>query len=130
MSFVLVILGILAAAAPGPGWELVGQSGALKMVYVEAARAKDTKFFALIVDDLIKRNGADRPMQIDFFDDREQTPVMRPYTATQKAHHRAKFNFNPANGMRRFVWVSYAPADPNEPSKLKISETEESLPSP
>lgn len=125
-----MILGIFAATPPAAGWEMVGQVGALKMVYVEPARVRDTKFLAKIVDDMIVRFGTQRPMQIDFFDDREQTPATRPYAASQKRHHRAKFNLNPANGLRRFVWVEYAPVDPNEPTKLKLSETEETLPSP
>ena len=125
-----MILSLFAATPPAGGWEIVGQVGVLKMVYVEPARVKDTKFLAKIVDDMIVRFGTQRPMQIDFFDDREQTPATRPYAASQKRHQRAKFNFNPANGLRRFVWVDYAPVDPNEPAKLKLSETEEMLPSP
>src|SRR5262245_61969281 len=120
-----------APTAPTAGWELLGQAGPVKTVYVEPAKIKDTKLIAKIVDDLIHRFGAEAPMQVDFFDDREQTPATRPpYTADHKAHHRAKFNFNPKTGLRRFVWVSYVPADPNQPGKLKLSETEETLPSP
>ena len=129
LNVMCTILGLLTAAPPAAGWELVGQAGALRMVYVEPARVKDTKILAKIVDDLILRFGTERPMQIDFFDDREQTPATRPYTAGQRAHHRAKFNLNPKNGLRRFVWVDYV-ADPDEPAKLKLIETEEKLPSP
>lgn len=130
MKTLLVVLGLFAAATQAQGWELVGQSGPLRMVYVEPARVKDTKLLAAIVDEMLARFGTQRPLQIDFFDDREQTPAARPYTTGQKLHQRAKFNFNPANGLRRFVWVSYAPVDPNEPARLKLSETEEKLPSP
>ena len=130
MKLLLMVLGILAATPQAGGWELVGQAGPLKMVYVEPARVKDTKVLAKIVDEMIVRFGTQGPLQIDFFDDREQTPATRPYAASQKRHQRAKFNFNPAYGLRRFVWVNYAPSDPNEPAKLKLSETEETLPSP
>src|SRR5258706_14185843 len=112
MNQLLLVVGILAAVPPAAVWELVGQSGPLRMVYIAPGRVKDTKLLATIVDDVIHRSGGEHPLQIDIFDDREQTPTVRPYTASQKLHQRAKFNFNPANGMRRFVWVTYAPVDP------------------
>ena len=131
LNIILMVLGLLAAAPPpSAGWELVGQAGPLRMVYIEPARVKDTKFLAKVVDELLHRFGTEMPLQFDFFDDREQTPAARPYTASQIAHHRAKFNFNPKNGLRRFVWVSYETLDPNQPAKLKLNETEERLPSP
>ena len=129
MKPLLMVLGILAATPPAPGWELVGQAGALKMVYVEPAGVKNTKVLSTIVAQMLDRFGTQRPMQIDFFDDRAQTPATRPYAAEQRLHHRAKFNFNPKNGMRRFVWVQHTP-DPNNPAVLRFTEREETLPSP
>ena len=123
---------LLAAAEPAPAqpWELVGEAGWVRMVYVEPARIKDTKLIAQIVNDLMARFGTARPVQIDFFDDRALTPTTTPYQKRQRFHHVAKFNFNPKNGMRRFVRIDYVPFDPNQPMLVKPRETEETLQTP
>ena len=100
------------------------------MVYVEPARIKDTKLLAGVVRTLLEQAGTATPLQIDFFDDRASTPTAKPWSARNVRHHRAKFNFNPGNGMRRFAWVEYVPVDPNVPTRVKAVETEASLPSP
>ncbi|HEY3174863.1 MAG TPA: hypothetical protein VGK94_03785 [Candidatus Polarisedimenticolia bacterium] len=128
----LVLTAGAAAAGPAPGqpWELVGESGWVKMVYVEPARIKDTRLLAQIVADLMGRFGSTNPMQVDFFDDRALTPTALPSPPRQRIHQRAKFNFNPRNGLRRFVWMEWVPVDPNQPAKVKPRETEEELPPP
>ena len=128
----LLAAGAAAGAEPPAGqpWELVGESGRVKTVYVEPARIKDTKLIARIVDDLMARFGVAGPMQIDFFDDRALTPTAPPYQQAQRIHLKAKFNFNPQNGMRRFVRIDLVPVDPNQPMRVKPRETEEKLPSP
>jgi hypothetical protein len=119
-----------AAPAPAQPWELVGEAGWVKMVYVEPTRIKDTKLIAQIVNELIDRFGTAHPLQFDFFDDRSQTPTTKPYQTAQRQHHRAKFNINPITNLRRFVWIDLVPFDPNQPMMVKPRETEEKLPSP
>lgn len=120
------VIALLLAAAT-PGWELVAHIGPINAVYVDPAGIKDPKLLAGIVTDLLERFGRERPLQIDFFDNREGTPTTRPYPASAKPFHRAKFNFNPANGMRRFVRM--VPEDPNNPAGRR-REVEEKLPLP
>jgi len=120
-------VGVLALllATSGPGWEMVAHMGPINTVYVEPAKAKDIKVIGSIVDALLEANGRDHAIQIDFFDDKELTPRTRPYPAASRTAYRAKYNFNPANGLNRFVWIE--PADPNNPSG-KRKEVEEKLP--
>jgi len=115
----------LLLAVSGTGWELVAHMGPINTVYVEPSKAKDIAVLGSIIDDLLAKNGREHPIQIDFFDDKDLTPRSRPYPASCKPAYRAKYNFNPANGLSRFVWI--LPADPNEPSG-KLKEVEEKLP--
>ncbi len=115
----------LLLAVSGSGWELVTHMGPINAVYVEPAKAKDIKVLGSIIDELLAKNGREHAIQIDFFDDRELTPKTRPYPAACKPAYRAKYNFNPANGLDRFVWI--LPADPNNPTG-KLKEVEEKLP--
>ena len=125
----LLIPGVLVAAAAAPAWELVGAVGLLRVVYVEPSHIKDTRFLADVVSQMYAKFGKEQAMQIDFFDDRDAAPKTVPYTSAQRRHQRAKFNFNPKNGMQRFVWLDLVPV-PNDPTKLRIKETEEKLPLP
>lgn len=125
-----VVLGLTLLMAPAaaqtapsrtPAWEMVASLGRIKTVYVEPARIKDKALLASAVQEILDKAGRDAPVEIDFFDDRVQTPRTLPFPPSTRAHHRAKFNWNPANGMKKFVWVQ--PADPNQPaSRPKYTE--------
>jgi len=119
----------LVTAAGAPAWELMGQSGPVKIVYIEPAALKDLKRVAPVVAEIMARFGRERPVQIDFFDDRRTAPKALPYTREQRLRQKAKFNFNPRTGRERFVRIEPA-ADPNAPDVVRLREVEESLPPP
>ena len=124
----MVAIGLLILASAGaPEWEHVAQLGAVNTVYVDPARIEDKALLARIVADLLAKSGTQRPLQIDFFEDRQKTPTALPYTAEQRRHQRAKFNFIPNGSVKRFAWVE--PSDPNQPGgKQRLRE--EPLPLP
>ena len=126
---VLAMLMMLAVAAAASEWELVGAAGPLRFVYVDPARMKDSSLLARIVGEVYAKFGKEHAMEIDFFDNRAAVPQNVPFTQEQRRHQRAKFNFNPKNGMQRFVRIDLVP-DPNDATKLRIKETEEKLPLP
>jgi len=125
----VAVLATLAGAAAASEWELVGYAGPLRFVYVDPAHLKDTSLIVRIVEDVYSKFGKDHAMEIDFFDDRAAVPQNVPFTSEQRRHQRAKFNFNPKNGLQRFVRLELVP-DPNDATKLRIKETEEKLPLP
>lgn len=114
-----------ASPLKGEAWEWVGAMGAYRIVYVEPSRLNDPTFMATLITTLLDQWGRDRPLQIEFFDDRKLTPTRPPYPPESKAHRRAKFNFNPRNGMMRFVRL-LPPADGSPTGKPR--EVEEKLP--
>lgn len=117
----------LMLAAAGQPWEFMGGVGYLRFVYVEPARMKDTKLISQIVGEMFTKFGKEKPMEIDFFDDRAAIPRTIPFSPEQRRHERAKFNFNPRNDLQRFVWLELVP-DPNDPTRIRLKETEEKLP--
>lgn len=125
-----VALSTPAAGAPAtrpaaaPVWELVGNLGRVKTVYVEPAHVKDRQLLASVVKEILDKSGRQSPVEINFFDDQLNTPRTLPFPPVSRRHHRAKFNFNPANGLKKFVWV--VPADPNAPG-ARPTYTEDSL---
>jgi len=136
LGCVVILLMAVTAQAPAPadtqpaplkgeGWEFVGGMGAIRTVFVDSSRLDDREFLAKVITTLLDRWGRERPVQIDFFDDRALTPLKPPYPPESKPHHRAKFNFNPANGMMRFVRI--LPPLPDDPSG-KRRQVEEKLP--
>jgi len=117
------------AAAPAPGWVYVSSAGPLQIVYVEPSRMSDPQLMAAVVAEVYRKIGGEHAFQIDFFDARDGAPVRPPYTLEQRRHHKAKFNFNPKNGLRRFVRLELVP-DPDNAAKPRIRETEVELPLP
>jgi hypothetical protein len=113
-----------APPAGAPAWELVGNLGRVKTVYVDPARIKDKQILASAVKNLLDKAGRQSALEVNFFDDRVAAPRTLPFPPGSRRHHRAKFNFNPANGMKKFVWVQ--PADPAAPDG-KPKYTEDSL---
>ena len=112
-----------AGRATAPAWELVANLGRVKSVYVEPAHIKDKEVLGAAVKAILEKTGKDAPVEIDFFDDKLMAPRALPFPPGSRAHHRAKFNFNPANGMKKFVWVE--PLDPNTPTgRSKFTEDE------
>ena len=120
---------LLPDAAPAKGWEVVGQVGALSMIYVEPAHLKDPKVVAEVVAFVYQKLGKEHAFQIDFFDDRAATPSTLPYVWENRLHQKAKFNFNPKNSLQRFVRLEMEPS-PGKPGKMHFKETEEKLPLP
>jgi hypothetical protein len=104
---------LAAVLATAPAWELVATLGRVKTVYVEPARIKDKQVLRDAVKAILEKEKKDAPVEIDFFDDKLMTPRTLPFPAGTRPHQKAKFNFNPANGMKKFVWVE--PMDPNHP---------------
>ena len=127
MTLILALVAALVAqpSAPpkDPVWKFVAMDGPIFTFYVPADRAQDKKIYAEIVRYVLSR--IQGPFQADFFDDESKTPTSREYTDENRAHHRARFNFNPANGMKRFLWIR--PADPANPAGKRIA-TEDTLP--
>ena len=125
-----VVLSTPAAGGPAtrpataPAWELVGNLGRVKTVYVEPAHVKDKQLLASVVKEILDKSGRQSPVEVNFFDDPVRTPRTLPFPPASRQHHRAKFNFNPANGLKKFVWVT--PADPNAPGG-KPKHTEDTL---
>lgn len=97
--------GLLAGGLSGPHWEVVAINGPLFMVYVHPDKAKDKTVYAAAVEAVAEAVAGRGPFQIDFFDDREKTPTERTYTPENREHMRARYNYNPKNGMSRFGWI-------------------------
>ena len=114
-----------APAPKAPVWKFVAMDGPIFTFYVPPEHAGDKKIYAEIVRYVMGRIGDQGPFQADFFDDESKTPTSHEYTDENRAHQRARFNFNPANGMKRFLWIR--PADPANPKGKRIA-TEDTLP--
>lgn len=104
---------LLMLAASAPSWKIVAALGPVFTVYVQPDQVKNKDVYVSVVEYMFKQAGDQRPFQLDFFDSLHDTPTSRHFTASNRLHHRARFNFNPANGMKRFVWI--VPEDPNSP---------------
>lgn len=117
----------LLLSAGGATWEHVARLGPINVVYVDPGKARDNEFLAKVVTELLDKIGREKPAQIDFFDDREKAPGAVPYKPEQRRHQFAKFNFNPANGMKKFI--RFEPPDPEDPNG-KPRQVEEQLPLP
>jgi len=131
MILILAALAMLAQPAPpkaplakAPVWKFVALDGPLFTFYVPADRVDDKQVYAEIVRYIFDRIGDQGPFQADFFDDESKTPTSHVYNDENRAHHRARFNFNPVNGMKRFLWIRPNPANP----KGKRIATEDTLP--
>ncbi len=131
MLLILAALAMLAQSTPpkappmAPVWKFVAMDGPIFTFYVPADRASDKQVYAEIVRYVFERVGNQAPFQADFFDDESKTPTSRAYTDDNRAHQRARFNFNPVNGMKRFLWIR--PADPANPKGKRVA-TEDTLP--
>ena len=125
MRFIAAIsLALLAASAPA--WELIGNLGRVKTVYVEPAHIKDKDVLAAAVKSLLDQFGKEQAIEINFFDEKTFTPRTLPFGAATRSHHKAKFNLNPATQLKKFVWVV---PDPNNPEgKPQYIEDELKLP--
>lgn len=124
----LLILAVIAmmtqpSAPPKPVWKFVAIDGPLFTFYVPKEHAEDKRVYAEIVRYVLSR--IDGPFQADFFDDESKTPTTREYNDDNRAHQRARFNFNPTTGMKRFLWIR--PADPANPKGKRVA-TEDTLP--
>jgi len=119
----MTLAALLMAAPAAPVYEVMAELGWNKTVYVAAPAIKDQGFYEEVIPKLLDRFGRDHPVQIEFYDDKELTPRKKPYTKEQLLHQKAKFNFNPRNGMQKFVWMDFTPAG----EKLKLTETEVEL---
>lgn len=129
LTLMLAALAIAAEGAPAdaapPAWKLVSADGGVIIMYVQPDRARDKKVYAEAVAWVFAKLGDQGPFQVDFFDDEKNTPQTRQYTAENQACHRARYNFNPKNGMRRFLWIG-----PIDPADGKRHATEDTLPLP
>ena len=114
IRFVLVVLlavglpathSLTAAELSGAHWEVVAIEGPLFFVYVHPDKVKDKTVYAAAVETVAGAVGGRGPFQIDFFDDREHTPKTRTYTPENREHPKARYNYNPKNGMSRFGWI-------------------------
>ncbi len=130
----ILMLAALAIAAEGEAdstapsaWKVVATDGAVIIMHVQPDRARDKAVYAEAVTWVFDRLGDQGSFQIDFFDDEAHTPVTRRYTDDNRACQVARFNFNPRNGMKRFLWIE--PVDPAKP-KGKRQATEDTLPPP
>ncbi len=122
----IAVISLALLSAGAPAWELIGNLGRVKTVYVDPARIKDKEVLAGAVKSLLDQFGKEQAIEINFFDDKTLTPRTLPFGAATRAHHKAKFNLNPANQMKKFVWVV---ADPNNPQgKPQYVEDELTLP--
>lgn len=125
MRFMQLAMAVIMLAAPTePVYEVIAELGPVKTVHVAGPEIKDTSFYERVIPVLLDRFGRERPVQIEFYDDKEMTPRKKPYTIEHMFHQKAKFNFNPRNGLQRFVWV--APVDPNA-EKVRFGQTEVKL---
>lgn len=98
-----------AADLSGAHWEVVAIDGPLFFVHVHPDKARDKTVYASAVETVAaavaEAMGGRGPFQIDFFDDRESTPTTRKYTQKNREHMKARYNYNPKNGMSRFGWI-------------------------
>ena len=123
---VIAAIGLALLAAAAPAWELVGNLGRVKTIYVDPAHARDKQVLGEAVKAMLEKFGREQALEIDFFDDKTLTPRALPFPQATRAHHKAKFNLNPANNMQKFVWVV---TDPNNPGgKPQLIEEELKLP--
>ena len=128
MLLTLAALAMLAqpSAPPRtPAWKFVAIDGPLFIFYVPAERAEDKQVYAEIVRYVFQSIGDQGPFQADFFDDEAKTPKSHQYNDDNRACQRARFNYNPVNGTRRFLWIR--PADPANPKGKRVA-TEDTLP--
>ena len=125
----LVILASVTLGAAAHEWKAMRQIGPVFMIYVEPAYADNKAVIGQIIANMSSLIGDEKPFQLDFFDTKQHIPITLKYTAKNTLHHRARYNFNPANQMRRFGWL--VPKDPdNLMAGRRFVEEELDLPAP
>jgi hypothetical protein len=98
---------VLAAnVAYAQQWELVGQVGGFRFVYVEPEGLKDKYFVAQVLSAITAKEKPTAVLQIELYDDKNYTPKGVPSTDKQFLHWRARYNRNPSIGFEEFVWVT------------------------
>lgn len=127
----LLILALLVSQAVAQNWEVVGQAGIVRFVYMAPEGLKDKQFVAQVLSTIMRKQiglnsqtghwrGA---AEILLFDDKRYTPQDFPMTDKQMLHQRARYNYNPNTGFEEFVWVSVV-NDKASPPKLKETKAD------
>ena len=112
------------AAEIVPEWEVVGQFGIVRTVYVSPNGLRDKSFVLQVLRIVTDKYEKSKPIQVMFFDDKRNTPKRLPMTDPEMLHWKAQYNRNPNTNYERFVWISVT--DPKS-SPPKVKETEEEI---
>jgi hypothetical protein len=98
-------------------WEVVGEVGVTKFVFVSPEGLKDKHFVAQVLHAITNKypKGA---LQVFIYDDKAYTPRGFPMTDKQMLHQRARYNRNPSTSLSEFAWISVVDAK-SSPPKLK-----------
>jgi len=128
LAFLAVAPEGTATEAPAPHWKYIASDGAVVIIHVRPEHARDKRIYAEAVAWVFNRLGdTPVPFQVDFFDDEKDTPTTRQYNDRNRACQRARYNYNPKTGMKRFLWIE--PSEPGNPAAGRKG-VEDTLPLP
>lgn len=122
MRRVVLSLAIALACSPlspmlAQEWEIVGEVGVTKFVFVSPQGLKDKHLVAQVLH-VIADKYPDGILEVLIYDDKAYTPKGFPMTDKQMLHQRARYSRNPNTGLSEFAWSSVIDAK-NSPPKLK-----------
>lgn len=106
--FVLLVMliGILTPSDPTESdWELIGNFGGVRTIYVQESRILDPPTLERINAEVLEAVDTGLPLQVDYFDDRDYTPVRYPMTDEQLKHWKAQCNVYEGKANLKYVTV-------------------------
>ena len=95
-------------SSPSPSsslpYEIVGDFGDVKTVYMSPENLKDTDLVGRVLGEIVDESVM--VVQVDFFDDRNATPGRYPMTDNELAHWRAQYTFSRQYNEEKFMYVT------------------------